>query len=190
MKAMRLQWISRMVALAALPLAGCATDGALGPDDAVPAAAAAATVRAPGLGACDELSTPEGSILAFRAYARGVQVYRWTGSEWAFSGPIATLYADAGGHGVVGTHFGGPTWKFNSGGFIVAALNTRCEVAPANIPWLLLDVVRNEGPGVFRGVTHIQRVNTVGGQAQGASGAPGEVRHVPYTAEYYFYRAP
>ena len=179
-----------MLAVALLPIAGCATEGVLGPDDAAHAAASAAPVRAPDLGTCDELGAPDGSILAFRAYARGVQVYQWSGSSWAFSGPIATLYADAGGHGVVGTHFGGPTWKFRSGGFIVAALNTRCDVAPENVPWLLLDVVRNEGAGVFRGVTHIQRLNTVGGQAPTGGGAQGEVRHVPYTAEYYFYRAP
>lgn len=67
---------------------------------------------------------------------------------------------------------------------------TGITTAPADIPWLLLRVVRSQGPGIFRGVTHIQRVSTVGGQFPTDSGEPGEVRNVAYTAEYYFYRAP
>jgi hypothetical protein len=39
-------------------------------------------------------------------------------------------------------------------------------------------------------VTFIQRVNTVGGKAPSHSGdSVGEVVRVPYTAEYFFYRA-
>ena len=191
MNVMTLRWLRQALAIAVLPLAACDTESALGPEDTLALAAASrSAVRAPDLGSCDSLRAPEGSILAFRAYAEGVQVYRYTGSGWTFNGPIATLYADADGHGVVGTHFGGPTWEFNSGGFIVGELSKRCNVAPADIPWLLLRVVRNEGPGVFRGVTHIQRVNTSGGQFPTGGGYAGEVRSVPYTAEYYFYRAP
>ena len=77
------------------------------------------------------------------------------------------------------------------GGIVVGAVSKRCEVAAADIPWLLLDVIRNDGPGVFHGVTHIQRVNTGGGQPPAGNGEfSGEVRNVPYTAQYFFYRAP
>jgi hypothetical protein len=39
-------------------------------------------------------------------------------------------------------------------------------------------------------VTHIQRVNTIGGTAPAQAGAfVGEEARVPYTAEYYFHRA-
>jgi hypothetical protein len=39
-------------------------------------------------------------------------------------------------------------------------------------------------------VTFIQRVNTVGGNAPTDPGNfPGEVTRVPYTADYFFYRA-
>ena len=184
---------SLAITAAAFSLSGCGSETVLGPESAaiatrpVPAAAA----RAVDLGACQHLQAPEGSKLAFHAYAKGVQVYRWNGQAWVFGGPLATLYADAAGNGAVGSHYGGPTWKANSGGFVVGALSKRCDVDPADIPWLLLDVVRNEGPGVFSRVTHIQRVNTVGGQAPAGGGShPGEVRNVPYTAEYFFYRAP
>ena len=191
MNVLRLPWLRRALAMALLPLAACDSGSVAGPDNSVALAAAPrSAARAPDLGACDSLGAPEGSVLAFRAYAEGVQVYRYTGSGWAFDGPVATLYADAEGHGVVGTHFGGPTWKTNSGGFIVAEVSKRCNVAPNDIPWLLLKVVRNEGPGVLHGVTHVQRVNTAGGQFPTGGGYAGEVRTVSYSAEYYFYRAP
>jgi hypothetical protein len=53
----------------------------------------------------------------------------------------------------------------------------------------LLKEVSSEGPGIFRRVTFIQRVNTVGGNAPSAPGDfTGEVVRVPYTTEYFFYR--
>ena len=55
---------------------------------------------------------------------------------------------------------------------------------------MLLRTVSAEGPGIFSNVTYIQRVNTVGGQAPTMPGAfTGAEARVPYTAEYYFYRA-
>jgi hypothetical protein len=186
---------SSLVALAAAALlAGCGDESAVGPEDPAgdlaPAAAAGAASRAPDLGDCDELRAPEGSKLVFRAYAEGVQIYEWDGGSWAFRGPSAKLYADAGGNGEVGRHYGGPTWESNSGSLVVATLNKACEQGPADIPWLLLDGVRSEGPGIFNGVASIQRVNTAGGRAPSGPGSLGEVRNVPYTAEYYFYGAP
>jgi hypothetical protein len=53
----------------------------------------------------------------------------------------------------------------------------------------LLRAVDSDGPGIFDGVTYIQRVNTVGGIAPAAPGNfPGEQARVPYTADYFFYR--
>jgi hypothetical protein len=141
------------------------------------------------LGQCDELAVPEGSKLVSRMYAEGVQKYEWDGVTWAFRGPSAKLYPNAAGRGAVGIHYGGPTWESNSGSFVIGRLKTPCDVGPADIPWLLLDVERSEGPGIFHDVDFIQRVNTLGGRAPAAPGTPGEVRHVPYTAEYFFYRA-
>jgi len=178
----------------AVSTAGCSTDATFGPTDGTaaigtPSSVVAAT-RVVDLGSCPDLRAPEGARLVFHAYAEGSQIYRWTGEAWQFNGPSATLYANAGGTGVVGIHYGGPTWEANSGGFIVGALSKRCDVAPEDIPWLLLTVARTEGPGIFSRVTHIQRVNTVGGQFPSDNGSvPGELRYVPYSAEYYFYRA-
>jgi hypothetical protein len=145
--------------------------------------------RAAELGACQILSAPAGSKLAFHVYAEGVQIYRWNGTSWSFIGPSAVLSADARANGVVGVHYGGPTWESVSGSKVVATVLQRCTPDPDAIPWLLLGAVSAEGPGVFHRVTFIQRVNTVGGNAPSAPGNfVGEEARVPYAAEYFFYR--
>ena len=176
-----------VISAGAAALAGCADETTLGPAER-PVISAAAS-RGVDLGQCADISVPAGSTLVLHAYAKGVQIYQWNGS-WAPRGPSATLYADADQTGVIGTHSGGPTWTSNSGSFVVGQLNKPCEVGPADIPWLLLDGIRSQGPGIFEGVTSIQRVNTVGGRAPTTPGSQGELRNIPYTAEYYFYRAP
>ncbi len=146
--------------------------------------------RAPDLGSCGNLQVPAGNKVSSHVYAEGVQIYRWTGAAWSFVGPEAALFADAGGNGVVGVHYGGPTWESNSGSKVVGAVVDRCTPDPTAIPWLLLRAVSSEGPGIFEGVTYIQRHNTAGGLAPSAPGTvPGEEARVPYTTEYYFYRA-
>jgi hypothetical protein len=68
--------------------------------------------------------------------------------------------------------------------------NTGCTPDQSAIAWLLLVSTETNGPGIFNGITYIQRVNTTGGIAPTAIGlSTGEVKEVPYTAEYYFYRA-
>lgn len=154
-------------------------------------AARGAGDRAVDLGACQNLRPPEGSKLAFSAYANGVQIYRWTGSAWSFMGPSAILSSDARGNSVVGTHYAGPTgpvWESNSGGKLVGAVVDRCTPNPNAIAWLLLSTVA-DGPGVFHRVKFIQRVNTVGGKEPTYSGDfVGQEIGVPYATQYLFYR--
>lgn len=156
------------------------------------AARAADDNRAPELppGVCDQVQVPDGHKVSSRVYASGVQVYRWNGAAWDFVGPVASLFADHNFRGQVGTHYGGPTWESNSGSRVVAARVAGCTPDASAIPWLRLQAVSNDGPGIFNRVTFIQRVNTAGGLAPTAPGsAVGEERKVPYTTEYYFYRA-
>ena len=141
---------------------------------------------------CDSVQVPAGNTLALRVYALGVQVYKWNGTSWVFVGPVATLFANARYQGEVGKHYAGPTWESNSGSKVVAARvpGTGCTPDSSAIPWLKLQMVTTEGAGIFSSVTFIQRVNTTGGTAPTAPGTSiDEVREVPYTAEYYFYRA-
>ena len=141
-------------------------------------------------GDCAKLAVEAGHKVAFHTYAAGVQVYRWNGSNWAFVGPEAVLFADDGGNGVVGIHYGGPTWESESGSKVVAAVVDRSTPDPTAIPWLLLKATSAQGPGIFHRITYIQRVNTVGGKAPTEPGDfVGEEARVPYTADYFFYRA-
>jgi hypothetical protein len=138
---------------------------------------------------CDSIVVESGQRLAYKAFAVGVQRYRWDGTAWVFVEPVATLYQDAEYHEKVGVHYAGPTWLGNSGGKVVATKIKQCTPDSTAIPWLLLQATSNEGPGVFGAVTFIQRINTKGGLTPTAPGsAIGTLADVPYTAEYYFYR--
>lgn len=147
------------------------------------------------------LEAPAGNKMSFRAYAVGVQIYIAMPSPanpnqlvWSFTAPEAVLL-DSHGH-VVGSHYAyaGPTrpaWESMNGGLVVCSRTVPPVTVDANaIPWLLLDAVQTEGPGIFRHTTHIQRVNTTGGLAPSTPPAyAGQEARVPYTADYIFYRA-
>ena len=139
---------------------------------------------------CNDLQIPAGNKVAFRAYARGVQIYRWNGAKWVFVAPVAMLFADANYNGQIGIHYAGPTWESNSGSSVKAARLIGCSPDATAIDWLKLQANVTNGPGIFSSVTYIQRVNTTGGLPPSANGTfMDEAVEVPYTAEYYFYRA-
>ena len=138
------------------------------------------------------LEVPVGNKVEFHAYAVGVQIYVWNAasSTWVFKAPSAVLYADAGNNGEVAIHYAGPTWESNSGSKVLGAKVNGVTVDPTAIPWLLLKAKTAEGPGIFARTTYVQRVNTTGGLAPSTPGTvDGEQAAVPYTAEYFFYRA-
>lgn len=138
---------------------------------------------------CDTVQVLQGNKVIFHVYARGVQIYRWNGTAWIGT-PSATLFADAGYQAQVGTHYAGPTWESNSGSFVKAARKEGCSPDANAIPWLLLQATSTSGPGIFSSVTYVQRVNTTGGLAPTTPGSfLNESIEVPYTAEYFFYRA-
>lgn len=141
---------------------------------------------------CDAIKVPKGNAVAFRTYARGVQIYRWDGDSWEFVAPRADLFAIANfRQKVIGIHHGGPIWESVTNSSKVIGLRLAgCTPDPTAISWLLLKGASNGAPGTFNGVTYIQRVNTVGGLAPATPGtAVDQIAEVPYTTEYYFYRA-
>jgi hypothetical protein len=150
-------------------------------------AAASDDLQPPDLGDCQDLKVQAGNTLVLRASGVGVQIYRWSGTSWAFVAPQALLFTDA---GVVAIHFGGPTWESIDGSEVVGTVLESCTPDPSAIPWLLLTATPTQGPGIFDRLTFIQRLNTVGGKAPSVPGAfVGQVARVPYTADYLFYRA-
>jgi len=142
----------------------------------------------------DAIQVPSGNTVHFHAYAVGVQTYVWSGTNWVFTGPNAVLF-DAEGN-IVGIHYAyaGPTrpgWESNSGSLVVgAAVSNSPAPNPKSVAWLLVRAVATQGPGIFQRTSYIQRVNTLGGTAPSQPGRSiGEEARVPYSAEYFFYRA-
>jgi hypothetical protein len=143
---------------------------------------------------CALIAVDAGHKLDFRAYAKGVQIYRWNANTffWDFVAPRADLFAEESFHGEIGTHFEGPRWQSKGGSRVKAAavLGKSCTPDSSAIAWLLLKSNENTPSGMFRDVTFIQRVNTTGGLRPTTPGMlDGEIKEVEYTAEYYFYKA-
>jgi hypothetical protein len=147
--------------------------------------------RTPNLGSCQYLRVEAGNRVALHAYAEGVQIYQWTGTSWMFVAPEALLFPDDDARTqAFGTHYAGPTWESASGSTVRGTVIDRCTPDASAIPWLRLGAVVSAGPGIFDDTTFIQRLNTTGGNAPSAAGSfVGEEARVPYTADYYFYKA-
>lgn len=163
--------------------------GAVQPNSAAPVATNADGPELPA--ECGSIQVGEGFKLIFHVYAKGVQIYRWNGLAWILEAPRASLFAEESYFGEVGTHYAGPHWETKSGSKVKAArvLGTGCTPDPTAVAWLLLKKVETSGAGIFANVEYIQRTNTVGGLAPAEPGLLNEVREIPYTAEYSFYRA-
>jgi hypothetical protein len=135
-------------------------------------------------------------VLAQRAHAAGVQIYRCSPDQsdavrlaWLLLGPEADLL-DQAGH-KIGKHYAGPTWEAGDGSKVVGEVAARAPSPDPNaVAWLLLSAKSTSGAGVFGKVRFIQRLHTVGGNPPAGgcdqASAGREVR-VPYSAEYWFY---
>jgi hypothetical protein len=132
-----------------------------------------------------------------------------SGFAWILFGPQATLFNDHDKQII--THFLSPnpdegntpraTWQHSRDTSAVwaGAIATSSDpafVAPGAIPWLLLEEVgAQDGPNggdKLSETTFIQRLNTVGGIAPSGctlSTDVGKRALVPYTADYFFYKA-
>ena len=192
------RWSGRALLVVGAALASACSDGSpvapLGATTGARRGTAVADIssgnRLPDLTGCEHLAAPAGSTLLLHAYGVGVQIYRWNGTSWQFVEPSATLFANVGGTGEVATHFGGPTWKFASGGTVVGTTLDKCTPDAGSIAWLKLSG-KADGAGPFSNVNFIQRLETVGGNAPSTPGAAvGDIAKVPYTADYLFYNAP
>lgn len=165
-----------VAALAALPQAQPAHAATPGPD--VPTT----------------IEVPAGHKVFLVGHAVGVQIYSCDPTAgWALVAPRANLYDDRGN--LVATHFAGPSWQAKDGSTVVGTVEKRAPV-PDSIPWLRLAATSTTvGPDGNRltDTRYIQRVATTGGVAPAATecttGTAGNRAEVPYTADYYFWKA-
>ena len=153
------------------------------------------------------LVVPEGNVPFMQTRAYGTQQYVCLPTGWKQFGPQATLYPQN-APVQIATHFLSanpvengtprPTWQHaDDGSTVWGRLYTPTSSAPGangSIPWLLLEAAGTaDGPiggEVFTKTTFIQRLNTDGGAAPaGACGTVGATLLVPYSTDYFFYRA-
>ncbi len=149
----------------------------------------------------DVIAVP-GELPATLLHAEGAQIHQCTAGPhnqraWQPREPIATLMLDG---NTVGRHYGGlhweqvdastPRWEHIDGSSVRAKIvATAAGVTADDLPWLKLRVVSQNGNGLFYGVSHVQRINTKGGIAQGSCDKAGGFLSVPYSADYIFWRA-
>jgi Protein of unknown function (DUF3455) len=133
----------------------------------------------------------KGETVVLTLHAEGAQVYECKADgagklAWQFREPVATLMADG---KTVGRHYAGPTWEHVDGSRVQGKPANRAPGASAaDVPWLKLDAVEPHGPGVLAGIATIQRINTKGGQFEGACDSAGATHAAPYAADYVFLR--
>jgi len=152
------------------------------------------------------IQVPAGNALFRVAHAVGTQNYVCLSTGWASRAysPQATLFNEE--NGQILTHFLSPnpdeanaaraTWQDSRDTSTVWANpvdGASYTPDPTAIPWLLLKVVgRAQGPtggDRMTGTTYIQRLNTRGGLKPSGTCTEGDRALVPYTADYYFYKA-
>jgi hypothetical protein len=175
--------------------------------------ARAADVTPPAVPAA--VQVPAGNKLFLVGHASGTQNYvclpSGTGVKFVLSTPQATLFE---GKKQVTTHYFSPnpseggtiraTWQHSRDTSTVwgevkpgNSSSDPAYVAPGAIPWLLVTAVGfQEGPtggDKLTETTFIQRLNTSGGVAPAtgcsSSADVGKQAFVPYTTDYFFYRA-
>jgi FtsP/CotA-like multicopper oxidase with cupredoxin domain len=144
------------------------------------------------------LAVPAGSKLFLVGHAVGVQIYSCdatsSGYRWDFVAPRADLYGDNGKS--LATHFAGPTWQANDGSSVRGQVVDRVTVDATAVPWLLLSAASTAAGADgdrLTATTFIQRIATTGGLPPPAAACndvtTGSTAEVPYTGDYYFWKA-
>jgi Protein of unknown function (DUF3455) len=161
-------------------LAGCAMQGQMVRNDALPEA-----IRVPA-GHTQALFTVGKGELSYECREKKDMAGAF---EWAFAGPVATL-TDAGGK-VVGKYYGGPTWESVDGSKVTGKQVAVSPNKPDSIPLQLVKANPAMGQGEMTGISYIQRLNTQGGIAPAlpcGAEQKGQKQQVAYQADYVLYK--
>ena len=186
--------ISAGVGAAALALVGISAGASFADETPAPAAAASAADRFLGGPSTvpPTLVPPAGNTLTSVFKAKGVQIYGCTDTKWTLIEPAASLAGISLNPVKVTSalHFRGPSWESPEDGSLVegTAPVSAPSTTPNSIPQLLVTAKTTRGPGVFGGVTFIQRLATVGGVAPATACAAGATTAVSYQAVYRFFK--
>lgn len=175
---------SRILAAAVLTtvLAACST-----PASMIKTPDAPATVTAPA-GNKAVMTTVGVGVLNYECRAK---VNMADTFEWVFTAPTAVLYDMK--RNTVGKYYGGPTWESTDGSKVTGKqLAVAPSPNPGAIPLQLVQANPATGDGAMKGVTYIQRLNTIGGVAPTDSCSAANVganKQIRYQADYVFYKA-
>ena len=171
-----------MIAAAAAALGACASSAMM--LKAVDNAALPEAVRAPA-GSKQMMTTTGVGELTYECREKAGMAGQY---EWAFVGPVATLYG--GDKKMVGKYYAGPTWEAADGSKVTGKQVAVSPASAGNIPLQLVKAEPAMGAGAMTGVSYIQRLNTKGGVAPAmACDATGKGKRqvVAYEADYVFY---
>jgi predicted Rdx family selenoprotein len=132
--------------------------------------------------------TAKGEAVVLHVHAEGAQIYECRAdgggrTAWQFREPIASLFRDG---KTVGRHYAGPTWEIEGSAVVGRAVDRAPGATAKDIPWLKLEVVDKHGNGPLKEITTVQRVNTTGGNLEGACENAGGFHAEPYAADYIF----
>lgn len=170
-----------LAAAAALALAGCAGLPAL--------SGSAATAVSPAA----RIAPPSGTRAVLQLRARGAQVFRCehdaSGWYWVFREPQAQLLDAA--ERPVGRHGSGLSFEHADGSRLSGEI-LAWQDAPGgagDLKWLLI-ATRARGAGALAGVSHVQRINTRGGQplAGCTPAQANQTLRVPFESDFVFFR--
>jgi hypothetical protein len=135
-----------------------------------------------------EAVAAKGEAILFQVHAAGAQIYECKADSdgrlaWRFREPIAALFRDG---KTVGRHYAGPSWEIEGSTIIGKTAGKAPGASAKDIAWLKLDVVERRGDGPLQAATTVQRLNTAGGNFEGACEKAGDLHTEPYTADYVF----
>ena len=137
-----------------------------------------------------EVIAAKGETVVLQVHAAGAQIYECKAdasgrTAWQFREPIASLFRDG---KTVGRHYAGPTWEIDGSSIVGKGAGRAPGATAKDIPWLKLNVSDRHGDGPLKEVVTVQRINTAGGNLEGACEKGGELRAEPYAADYLFLR--
>lgn len=138
------------------------------------------------------IAPPQGSTEVLRLDASGEQIFRCTrdskGWFWHFESPNAYLFEPVHNQAVAkhGFHF---SFVHNDGSKLVTRI-IRYRPKKDALSEALFSVTEPALSGQFAGVRFVQRINTLGGlpDKRCTEARQGELLHVPFQAQFVFYR--